>query len=452
MISPYEAVPSAMMASFKDATAKGMPPDQAMSYVKSLAQQGIAPFVDMPALLKQFQQLKQQTVPPPQQQNIAQQISQLSNMSQQGLGAIRPGAMQPAMPVNPMQAGIGGMDAGVMENPQGFNSGGIVAFVEGGGAQSQSTPTPNVVAANLPKPRSTEDIYNYYANILGQGYVPAFKTQEADLEAIEKEQGIGEFAKSLEEEAELLKTQEKRSLEELMQDKEGLRRQEAADIAGEASGSRSLLEAMSKSRSKAVERERALEKEIRAARAEREKAAIALTKAREAAVEKRTTGAMARVDRAETRRNEAEKTLSDRQFQREQESTRAANELARAAFEADRRMGVARFERQTAMQLAEAEARIKAGQGTSTDYVLGGELAKKIALEAQLRKETDPAKKAALQAEISAVTQSITNISDTIMGTKARKEGEPLDLRGARPAGSGCTEADIIAGVEGCGG
>ena len=126
MINPYEALPSAMMASFEGATAKGMPPDQAMSYVKSLSQQGIAPFVDMPALLQQFQQLKQQTVQPPQQPNIAQQISQLSNMSQQGLGAIRPGATQPAIATNPMQAGIGGMDAGVMENPQGFNSGGAL--------------------------------------------------------------------------------------------------------------------------------------------------------------------------------------------------------------------------------------------------------------------------------------------------------------------------------------
>lgn len=436
MINPYEALPSAMMASFEGATAKGMPPDQAMSYVKSLSQQGIAPFVDMPALLQQFQQLKQQTVQPPQQPNIAQQISQLSNMSQQGLGAIRPGATQPAIATNPMQAGIGGMDAGVMENPQGFNSGGIVAFSGEDGVQVVQS-APPIVAANLPKPRSTEDIYKYYANILGQGYVPAFKAEETDLEAIEREQGIGEFAKSLEEEAELLKTQEKRSLEELMQDKGDLRRQEAADIAGAASGSRSLLEAMSKSRSKAVERERALEKEIRAARNEREKAAIALTKAREAAVEKRTTGAMTRVDRAETRMIEAEKTLSDRQFQREQEQDRQKNNLAVAGFEAERRMNVARFERETAQQIAEAEARVKAGQGTSTDYVLGGQLLKRVSLEERIRKETDPTKKAALQQELAAINTSIENITADIVGVKARQGATPIDLSQARPTGGG---------------
>lgn len=452
MITPFNPLINAMMSSYQQAMSKGMPPDQAAVYVKSLAQQNVAPFIDLPAMLAQFKQLKQPQVQQPQTPNVRQQIEMLSRGSDRGLGAIRP-STRPAMQMNPMAQGLGNLDAGAMENPRGFKMGGIVAFAGEDNDQVVKAPdAPPIVAANLPKPRSTEDLYKYYAGIMGQGYVPAFKTQESELEAIEKEQGIGQYAKSLDEEAELLKTQEKRSLEELLQDKEGLRRQEAADIAKAASGSRSLLEAMSKARSPAVERERTLEKEIRAARNEREKAAIALTKAREAAVEKRTTAAMARVDKAENRMVEAESTLANRQFELEKEDLRQKNNLAVAAFEANRRMGVAQFERETAMKVAEAEARIKAGQGTSTDYVLGGQLLKKVNLEEQLRKETDPVKKKKLEEDIAAVTASITDITSAVVGTKARTSDRPIDLSQARPAPSGCTEADIIAGVPGCGG
>lgn len=440
MISPFNPMVNAMMASYQQAMSKGMPPDQAAVYVKSLAQQDVAPFVDLPAMLKQFEQLKRPKAQAPQTPNVREQIQMLANAkTDQGIGAIRPSA-RPVMPMNPMEQGIGNLNAGAMENPRGFNMGGIVAFSgEDGNQVVQSAPP--VVAANLPKPRSTEDIYQYYANILGQGYVPAFKTQEKELEEIEKQQKIGSYAKSLEDEAELLKTQEKRSLEELMQDKKNLRRQEAADIAGAAVGSRSLLEAMAKARGTAVQRERELEKEIRAARNEREKAAIALTKAREGAVEKRTTAAMTRLDKAETRMIEAEKTLSDRKFALDEEALKQKNRLALAGFEATKRMGVAAFERETARQVAEAEARVKAGQGTSTDYVLGGQLLKKVNLEEQLRKETDPVKRKKLEQDIAAVTASIADITSAVVGTKARTGAAPIDLSQAQPAAGGAAPA-----------
>jgi hypothetical protein len=266
-----------------------------------------------------------------------------------------------------MQQGLGGLDAGRMENPQGFAGGGIVAFADGGQPQT----APPIVAANLPKPRSDQDLFNYYANIMGQGYVPAFKKQEEELEGIEKEQGIGEYAKSLEEERDLLKTQEKRSLEELEADKRNLRRQEAADIAGYATKSRSTLEAMAKARSAAVTRERELEKEIRAARAEREKAAINLTKAKETARTTRTTTAMNRVDKAEDRLIAAETKLNDRAFQLRQLDKELAGRKEITNIELSGRENIARIEGALRMSLqeraGEIERNIKMGTASPED-------------------------------------------------------------------------------------
>lgn len=373
MISPFNPIVNAMMASYQQAMSKGMPPDQAAVYVKSLAQQDIAPFVDLPALLKQVQQLKQVPVQRPQTPNVRQQVESLSQAMQpsRGLGAIRSGGMSRGPAVDPMMRGLGAVDAGAMENPRGFNAGGIVAFA--GEDNKQLVQSPPIIAANLPKPRSTEDVYKYYANIMGQGYVPAFKKEAEQLEGIEKEMGIGEYAESLAQEAELLDKQEKRSLEELMQDKEGSRRQEAADIAKAASGSRSLLEAMSKARSPAVERERELEKEIRKARDEREKARINLTKAKETAKTNRTTAAVNRLDKAETRMLDAEKTLSDRVFQRDTLDREIQGRKEVAGIEAGARENLARLESSLRMGLQERagqiEADIKRGTASLEDQL-----------------------------------------------------------------------------------
>lgn len=375
MISPFNPIVNAMMASYQQAMSKGMPPDQAAVYVKSLAQQDIAPFVDLPALLKQVQQLKQVPVQRPQTPNVRQQVESLSQAMQpsRGLGAIRSGGMSRGPAVDPMMRGIGAMDAGAMENPRGFNAGGIVAFAGEDNKQLVQSPSQPIVAANLPKPRSTEDVYKYLADIMGQGYVPAFKKYEGEAEQIEKEMGIGEYAKSLEEEAALLDTQEKRSLEELMQDRENLRRQEAADIAGAASGARSLLEAMSKARSPAVQRERELEKEIRKARDEREKARINLTKAKETAKTNRSTAAINRLDKAETRMLDAEKTLSDREFQRETLDREIQGRKEVESIAAGNRENLARLESSLRMGLQERagqiEADIKRGTASLEDQL-----------------------------------------------------------------------------------
>ncbi len=433
-ITPLNPLVRTMLTSLHGAMAKGMPMDQAMTYVKSMAQQGIAPLVDLSAMLRQFEQLKQPETRPMQTGTVRDQINMAAQARAGGLGGfqMQPTQTAPQIATQPMMSpqmtapqmapqasGLASLDAGAMENPRGYAGGGIVAFDEGGVSASTSP----IVAANLPKPRSDQQIYDYFANIMGQGYVPAFKKQEEELEGIEKEQGIGEYAKSLQEEADLLKRQEKRSLEELEADRGNLRRQEAADIAGYATKSRSALEAMAKARSAAVTRERDLEKEIRAARNEREKAAINLTKAKETARTTRTTTAMNRVNQLETKLEAAEKTLNDRQAQRENVALEYQYRTALAGFEAASRMALAEYDRGTQIAVNDARARVEAGRGTSTDYVLGGALARVGTLTESIAKETDPAKKAAMQQELNRANAEVTRVTKALIEAKPPRTG-----------------------------
>jgi len=111
-----------MMASLNNAVQKGMPVDQAIAYVKSMAKDGVAPLVDLSAMLNQYQRLQQQQVKPPQTPPTIR--DQMNMMEQQ--------QAQQA----PMAQGLGGLDTGVMENAQ-FAGGGIVAFDQGGQAESE---------------------------------------------------------------------------------------------------------------------------------------------------------------------------------------------------------------------------------------------------------------------------------------------------------------------------
>ena len=133
MFGPVSGTGRAMMASLQQAIQKGMPPDQAVQYVKSMATQGIAPMTDLYAMMNQFQRLKQQQVQPPQtpptikdQLNMAEQQQQMQR--QQGGIA---GMQAPPPAPEAMDRGLGAIDAGRMEYPK-FAGGGIVAFQEGG--------------------------------------------------------------------------------------------------------------------------------------------------------------------------------------------------------------------------------------------------------------------------------------------------------------------------------
>lgn len=114
MIGPVSGTGRAMMASLQQAIQKGMPPDQAVQYVKSMATQGVAPLTDLYAMLNQFQRLKQQPVQAPQ---TPPTIRDQLNMMEQ----------QQAM----MQQGVASLPAPVMDQAQ-FAGGGIVAFQDGG--------------------------------------------------------------------------------------------------------------------------------------------------------------------------------------------------------------------------------------------------------------------------------------------------------------------------------
>lgn len=122
MIGPVSGTGRAMMASLQQAIQKGMPPDQAIQYVKSMATQGVAPLTDLYAMMNQFQRLKQQPVQAPQ---TPPTIRDQLNMAEQ----------QQAQQQMAMQQGLGGLPAPAMEQAQ-FAGGGIVAFDEGGSVEA----------------------------------------------------------------------------------------------------------------------------------------------------------------------------------------------------------------------------------------------------------------------------------------------------------------------------
>jgi hypothetical protein len=119
MIGPTSETARSMMASLNGAMQQGMPPDQAIAYVKSQAMSGVAPLVDLYALLKQFERMKQPKQEMPPGGSVREQLNSLEQQMGQGLG---------------------GLNAGRMETPQ-FVGGGIVAFQQGGGMPPPNDPT-----------------------------------------------------------------------------------------------------------------------------------------------------------------------------------------------------------------------------------------------------------------------------------------------------------------------
>lgn len=123
-MGPVSSTGRAMMASLNGAMQQGMPVDQAIAYVKSMAKDGVAPLVDLYSMLNQYQRLQQQQAQAPQTPpTIRDEIMAQAQQAE----------MQQAMQQAQMQQGLGGLDTGVMENAQ-YAGGGIVAFQEGGAA------------------------------------------------------------------------------------------------------------------------------------------------------------------------------------------------------------------------------------------------------------------------------------------------------------------------------
>ena len=277
MIGPVSETGKTMLSSLQGAMAKGMPVDQAITYVKSMAQQGVAPLVDLYALLKQFERMKQPPTQAPQGGNLKDQLNNLESSLVGGLGGMPPRAMPPSPEMPPEMQGLASLDAGAMENPQGFNMGGIVAFAEGGQPEAPKSITPQLYTL----PKSYEELAQQamreqMALETAEGRAAFLAKRDAEL----KEAGLGQYAKSLEMRDELAKEAEQRA--GLLPGEEAALNEESfwADVAGSDAGD--LVSAMAKSKAKAVERKRASREKVQAAKEKAAEEKVLRQEAREA--------------------------------------------------------------------------------------------------------------------------------------------------------------------------
>lgn len=268
MIGPVSATGQAMMQSLQNAMAKGMPAEQAIAYVKSLAMDGIAPLTDLYSMMLQFQRLKQPTQRPPEGGNIREQLESLRN---------------------PMEMGLGSMNAGTMENPS-FAGGGIV-FDQGGGVQSDPAKispvgtAPAVLTPQFYGPVPKFANYDEQAEFYNRQFQdPKFIEQEmARREQLAREQGLGEFSQSFKLRKDLLEEDRKRAetlpAEEAKYDEE----EYWGDVASNAAESgATLLTSLAKSQKGKATRKRATAEKARTAVREAKQTEILLEQAREA--------------------------------------------------------------------------------------------------------------------------------------------------------------------------
>ncbi len=191
MIGPTSDTAKAMMQSLTQKIQMGMPVDQAIQYVKSQATTGVAPFVDLYALLNQFERMKQPQKQMPAGGTIKQQLDNVEALASSGLGGIR---REPTEAM--MGRGIGALNAGTMEDPVFAAAGGgiipyagggsIVAFDEGG-----------VTAANVkkPLPKTWEEV-RAQAELGSKEDIAGLEAEIARQEEFEKRLGIGRYAPS----------------------------------------------------------------------------------------------------------------------------------------------------------------------------------------------------------------------------------------------------------------
>lgn len=274
MITPVSEVGKNMLSSLQGAMAKGMPVDQAIQYVKSQAATGVAPLVDLYALLKQFERLKQPPAQNPQGGTLKEQLNNLESSivgGQQGLGGIQP---RTALP--PEAQGLASLDAGSMEQPS-FAGGGIVAFAEGGQSQTAKSITPELYTLpksyeELARARMAEEA----ALKTPEGRAALLKAQDEEMKAA----GLGKYAKSLEMRDQM--AEEAGRLADLLPGEEAALNEESfwADVAG--TDQPDLISAMAKSKAKAVERKRQSKVKVQAAKEKAAEAKVLRQEAREA--------------------------------------------------------------------------------------------------------------------------------------------------------------------------
>lgn len=267
MIGPVSEVGKTMLSSLQGAMAKGMPVDQAIQYVKSQAATGVAPLVDLYALLKQFERLKQPPAQNPQGGNLKEQLTNLESSLVRG--------PQPAMPA-PQAQGLASLNAGSMEEPS-FAGGGIVVFSQGGQSEAPKSITPQLYTL----PKSYEELAQAAAAEEAalktpEGRAAFLKQQDEEMKAA----GLGRYAKSLEMRDQLAEEAAKRA--ELLPEEEAALNEESywADVAG--TDQPDLISAMAKSKAKAVERKRTSKAKVQAAKEKAAEEKVLRQEAREA--------------------------------------------------------------------------------------------------------------------------------------------------------------------------
>lgn len=285
MIGPVSETGKVMLSSLQGAMAKGMPVDQAITYVKSMAQQGVAPLVDLYALLKQFERMKQPPAPPPQGGTVKDQLNSLeSAVVNQGLGGMRPGAMSAAPQMPPEMQGLASLNAGAMENPQGFAGGGIVAFAAGGQPEERKPITPELYTRPQ-LAQSYEELARRDLEARMKFETPEGReAYEKELDEEMKRRQLGKYAPSLglREAYAARKGKEAEALgaEEAALDREAF----YADIAG--TDQPDFLSAFAKAQAKKVERKRTTKEKVAAAKDKAEELKILRQEAREALTNK----------------------------------------------------------------------------------------------------------------------------------------------------------------------
>lgn len=339
MIGPTSETGQAMLQSLTQQINQGMPVDQAIQYVKSQAAVGVAPLVDLYALLNQFQRMKQPPQQPPMGGTIKQQLDSLEMMNR-GLGA----PMQASPNQSQMMAqGLGGLNAGAMENP-GFAGGGVVAFAEGS--------VEPIRAANVKQdmPKSWEEIYAR-AQQGDEVSIEMLRKERERNEALEKETQTGRYAPSLTMKQAQLEKQ-KAALETDPAERAALDEQAYwGDVAGYAaeSGTRekkgpTFLTSLAMAQKAKAERARTAAEKKKEAQKNYDAAEVAEAQAKEALRKGDLDTAQKKADEAKTLRKEAVKGRIERTEQEQKDvrqsaatmaNTREAARLRREAEEAN---------------------------------------------------------------------------------------------------------------------
>lgn len=464
MIGPVSETGRTMMASLQQAISKGMPVDQAISYVKSMANDGVAPLVDLYALMKQFERMKQQPTSALQTPNIREQLNMLESSQSQGQGGL-PAAMPPQNPQAVMGQGLGGLPAGRMENPQ-FAGGGIVAFAGEGESQvtdsgaGASSITPQLYSP-IPKFKTWDEAAAAYR---AQIENPEFLQQEiARREALAKQQQIDEYAPSYKTREKLLAEDTAAAGRTAEEDATYDRDEYWGDVAANASErGATLLSSLAKAQKGKATRKRATADKARTAIRAAKQAELLLQQAKEAEREGRYKDAEALRKEAAANATAAQGKVAD-----------AGASETKARSDYNRNVRLKQIEGPIDA-IEQARRNLAAAKPGSPEYeenqqkledLLANSSKMPTQFSIQLRSAKSDLAKALEDAvdtttgkplpndpRVKAAQEQLNRVQQYIINSGYPLPGVSMMPGGAAPASSDCTSADIIAGVPGCGG